>query len=202
MEEGVSAVNLSQHRIVVVVLAVLLCVVAGLVVSATQRASTHLDQNQEGSRSRPSTGSVPASVALLPGLATAGIAVVAILATDRRERERLKHERQLKLEELENQRHSRLRDERIRVYSEYLASWESYERARNTLYIGPDRTEVKEAQLQLLSSFNALSLLAPEEVRAAALGLREWSESDPKDRDPAAPGRYWKAARKDLGIPD
>ncbi len=73
---------------VVVVLAVLLFVVAGLVVSATQRASTQLDQNQEGERSRPSTVSVPASVAVLPGLAglaglaAAGVAAVAIIATE------------------------------------------------------------------------------------------------------------------------
>jgi hypothetical protein len=66
---GVSAVNLSQRHMVVVVLAVLLFVVAGLVVSATQRASTQLDQ----------------TVAVLPGLA-AGVAALAIVATDRRER--------------------------------------------------------------------------------------------------------------------
>jgi hypothetical protein len=55
---------------VVVVLAVLLFVVAGLVVSARQRASTQLDQ----------------TVAVLPSVAVAGVAVLAIVATDRRER--------------------------------------------------------------------------------------------------------------------
>jgi hypothetical protein len=68
--EGVSAVNLSQCHMVVVVLAVLLFVVAGLVVSATQRASTQLDQ----------------TVAVLPGLAAAGVAALAIVTSDRRQR--------------------------------------------------------------------------------------------------------------------
>jgi hypothetical protein len=55
---------------VVVDLAVLLFVVAGLVVSATQRASTQLDQ----------------TVAGLPSVTVAGVAALAIVATDRRER--------------------------------------------------------------------------------------------------------------------
>jgi hypothetical protein len=100
-------------------------------------------------------------------------------------------------------REDRYRDhsERRRVYSEFLAKWDAYERARNTLYIGPDRTEVEDARWQFHSSFNALSLLAPEEVRAAADALLKWSEQDPPDRDPAVPGLFWKAARKDLDIP-
>jgi len=40
-------------------------------------------------------------------------------------------------------------------------------------------------------SFNALSLIAPEEVHAAAASVR--------DGEDGAPGRFWKAARKDLG---
>ena len=39
-------------------------------------------------------------------------------------------------------------------------------------------------------SFNALSLIAPEEVHAAAASVR--------DGEDGAPGRFWKAARKDL----
>ena len=121
MVVGVLAVNLSQRHMVVVVLAVLLFVVAGLVVSATQRART------QGERGRPSTGGVPASVAVLPGLAAAGVAAVAIVANNRQERtrqdherqlarDRQEHERQLKIEELEDQRQSRLRDERLKAY--------------------------------------------------------------------------------------
>jgi hypothetical protein len=204
--QGVREVNTSQRPVVVIVLTVVLFVVAGLVVSATQGTST------QGKRGRPSTGGVPASVAVLPGLAAAGVAAVAIVANNRRERERLHeeahreialqdHERELKRVELEGQRQSRLRDERIRVYSEFRARWEANERAQNTLYIGPDRTEVEDARWQFQSSFNALSLLAPEEVRAAADALLKWSEQDPPDRDPAVPGRFWKAARKDLDIP-
>jgi hypothetical protein len=75
------------------------------------------------------------------------------------------------------QREDRYRDhsERRRSYSEFLARWEAYERAKNTLYIGPDRTEVEDARWQLHSSFNALSLLAPEEVRAAADALERFA---------------------------
>jgi hypothetical protein len=46
--------------------------------------------------------------------------------------------------------------------------------------------------LLLSSAYSALALLAPEEVRAAA-----WAEVKKE-----APGRFWEAARKDLGIPD
>ena len=101
------------------------------------------------------------------------------------------------------QREDRYRDhsERRRAYAEFLARWQAYERARNTLYIGDDRTEVEDARWQLHGSFNALSLLAPEEVRAAADALLKWSEQDSPDRDPAVPGLFWKAARKDLDIP-
>jgi hypothetical protein len=90
--------------------------------------------------------------------------------------------------------------DRQRVYAEFTTSCSSYEEVKNTR-LGDEagRKALEEAHLQLLRSFNTLSLLAPEEVRAAALHLREWSESRPEDRDPAAPGHFWKAVQKDLG---
>ena len=80
-----------------------------------------------------------------------------------------------------------------------MAAWETYEEVRTRLNqpFTPNRIsaipELAEAQMKLLSRFNALSLLAPTELRAAALGMREGK--------PEAPGHFWKAARKDLGIP-
>ena len=90
--------------------------------------------------------------------------------------------------------------DRQRVYAEYTTSWSSYEEVKNTR-LGDEagRQALEQAHLQLLRSFNTLALLAPEEVRAAALALRDWSESNPEDRDPAVPGRFWKAVQKDLG---
>jgi hypothetical protein len=210
MAEGVRTVNLPR-RLVFLFFAVLLFVVAGLLVSAMQRASTQPDQNQEGGRSRPSTGSVPASVAVLPGLAAAGVAAVAIIATDRRERARLNeearreiarqdHERELKQMELEDQRQSRLRDERRQAYFEFLARWHSYEDARTR---NPrNQEEFEKANLAFQRSFNALSLIAPYEVRAAADAIRQEEVPGRRQEASGAPGRFWKAARKDLGIPD
>jgi hypothetical protein len=89
--------------------------------------------------------------------------------------------------------------ERRQVYSEYLAAWESYEEVRTRLGqpVTPDRIsahqELRQAQLKLLSRYNALSLIAPIYVTKEALGMRQGK--------PGAPGRFWKAARKDLGIP-
>ncbi len=51
-----------------------------------------------------------------------------------------------------------------------------------------------EAHRQLLRTFNALSLIAPKEVREAAAEVVNEVEG--------APGRFWKAARKDVGISD
>ena len=79
--------------------------------------------------------------------------------------------------------------ERRQVYLEFLVSWHSYEDARTR--VPPDQKEHEKAELAFQRSFNALSLIAPEEVRAAAVDVREG--------EPGAPGRFWKAARKDLG---
>lgn len=193
--------NVSQRRmIVVVVLAVLLFVVMGLVVSATQRTST------QGERGRASTGSVPASVAVLPGLAAAGVAAVAIVANNWQERtrqeherklarDRQAHERELKLEELEDQRQSRLRDERRQAYLEFESRWTWYEHARR----GGDPREEYEARTEFMRSINALSLLAPEKVREAAFVV--FNRSTQGKQQDKAPGLFWKAAREDLGIP-
>jgi len=98
-------------------------------------------------------------------------------------------------------REDRYRDhaERRQVCSEYLSAWESYEEVRTRLGQPSTRNrmsahpELEKAHLELLSAYNALSLLAPTDVREAALGMREGKKE--------APGRFWKAARKDLGIP-
>jgi hypothetical protein len=79
--------------------------------------------------------------------------------------------------------------ERHQVYVDFIADWFSYEDRVNLPQANPE--EVNEAWTQLLRSFNALSLLAPDEVRAAAVSVREGKSG--------GPGRFWKAARKDLG---
>jgi hypothetical protein len=98
-------------------------------------------------------------------------------------------------------REDRHRDhaERRQSYYEYLAAWESYEEVRTRLGqpVTPNRIsaipELAEAQMKLLSRFNALSLIAPIYVTKEALGMRQGK--------PGAPGRFWQTARKDLGIP-
>jgi hypothetical protein len=78
--------------------------------------------------------------------------------------------------------------DRRQVYLEFLASWHSYEETRTRT--PRDQKEFEKAELQFQRSFNALSLIAPEEVHAAAASMR--------DGEDGAPGRFWKAARKDL----
>jgi hypothetical protein len=98
-------------------------------------------------------------------------------------------------------REDRHRDhaERRQSYYEYLAAWETYEEVRTRLGqpFTPNHLsalpELRQVQLKLLSRYNALSLIAPIYVTKEALGMREGEEG--------APGRFWKAARKDLGIP-
>lgn len=87
----VRAVNLPRRR-VVVFFALCVFVAVGLLVSTPQGDGTQLGQVNEGRQDGVSTGSVPASVAVLPGLAAAGVAALAIVATDRRERARLHEE--------------------------------------------------------------------------------------------------------------
>jgi hypothetical protein len=143
-------------------------------------------------------------------IAVSGV-IGTIIFTNRRERtrqeherqlarDRQEHERQLKLEELEDQRQSRLRDERRQVYSEFVASWHSYEDARTRR--PRDQEEFVKANLAFQRSFNALSLIAPNEVRAAADGIRQEEVRGRRQEVSGAPGRFWEAARKDLGIPD
>jgi hypothetical protein len=134
------------------------------------------------------------SPVLAAGIAVGGV-IGTIYFTNRRERDRQAHEREKLEREIEERRWSTLRDERRRVYSEFLASWSRYEEAKKRAPQGPQRLQARdEALLELLRTFNALSLIAPEEVRAAAEGMRKG--------EPEAPGRFWKAAGKDLGIPD
>jgi hypothetical protein len=96
-------VILSQRR-VVAILVVLLFVVAGLVVGATQ------NRPPTGKRDGPPTGAIPVPVVLLLGLAGPAVAVVAIHDTNQREAARLEHERE-----------TNLRDERWEAYLAYMA---------------------------------------------------------------------------------
>jgi hypothetical protein len=137
--------------------------------------------------SRPSRGVaeiVGGSDVILGALVGGGSAADAAYLADRR---RFKRE-------------DRCRDhsERRQAYVEFLSSWYSYEEVRTRLPSTRDplgtHAELAEAELQFQRSFNVLSLIAPDEVHAAAVSVREGEEG--------APGRFWKAARKDLGIPD
>jgi hypothetical protein len=110
-------------------------------------------------------------------------------------RDQQEHEGVLKREELEHQRQMRLRDERIRVYTEFLSRWTLYEDARNR---GPQERDA--ARTEFMRSYNALSLLAPKEVLAAATVV--FNRSTQGQQQNEAPGRFWEAARKDLDIHD
>jgi hypothetical protein len=89
----------------------------------------------------------------------------------------------------------RREDEAVRreVYAEFILRWTLYEEAKRDFQQlepgSPQKNE--EAKRVLLRTFNALSLIAPEEVRAAAVAVVEEEEG--------APGRFWEVARKDLG---
>jgi hypothetical protein len=201
-------VNLSQRPVVAVVLAVLLFVVAGLVVSATRT------QPQPGERGRPSTGSVPASVAVLPGLAAAGVAAVAIIANNRRERERLHeeahreiarqaHERELKREELEDQRQSRLRDERLEAYLAYMAvcdrlhGGDHSQEARAELRKIVEVVELVSLSKEIQDSRQALTnhlIIRTEKGETETVSLSDESEYR------ALLGTFKKAIQRDLGI--
>lgn len=95
--------------------------------------------------------------------------------------------------------------ERRQVYTEFVVSWHTFEEVitRRPSASQPlaHSEELEKAELQFQRSYNALSLIAPVEVTEAAADLRKWSQRDRsvRDEDPGAPGRFWKAARKDLG---
>jgi hypothetical protein len=124
-------VNLPRLR-VVLSFAVVLFVAAVLLVSTMRGTSTRPIQAHEGIQAGASTGGIPASVAVIPGLATAFVAALAIFANNQQERnrqeqerqlarDRQEHERGLKQMELENQRQKRLRDERLEAYIAFMA---------------------------------------------------------------------------------
>jgi len=89
-------------------------------------------------------------------------------------------------------------DEAVRrqVYSEFTLRWTLYEEAKKDFKQRSPGSPQKldEAHRQLLRTFNALSLIAPDEVRAAADGVVKEVEG--------APGRFWEIARKDVGLSD
>ncbi|HET6661985.1 MAG TPA: hypothetical protein VFH16_18910 [Rubrobacter sp.] len=97
-------------------------------------------------------------------------------------------------------------DEAVRreVYAEFTLRWTLHDEAKKAFkQLEPESPQkLDEAYRQLLRTFNALSFVAPEEVREAADELVKWSERDDEDRDPDVPGRYWEVARKDVGISD
>jgi hypothetical protein len=89
--------------------------------------------------------------------------------------------------------------DRRQAYLEFVASWQSYKRAlrragqRSTVAAVK---EMEEADYEFNMSFNALSLIAPEEVRAAASDLLHHPEE--LGEGEGASGRFWKAVQKDL----
>jgi hypothetical protein len=95
--------------------------------------------------------------------------------------------------------------ERLQVYTEFSLRWFQYDKVKRRIDSDRQRLqeEVDEAYLDLVRTYNVLSIIAPEEVRGAALDLREWIKLNNEDRarDPYVPGRYWTAVRKDLGKP-
>jgi hypothetical protein len=100
-----------RRRIVVVVfLTALLFVAAGLIVASKERTNTQLGQARNGERGGLSVANTPTSWPFLLALAGPAVAAVAILSTNRREADRLKHERQMKL-----------REERQRAYSVFFS---------------------------------------------------------------------------------
>lgn len=81
--------------------------------------------------------------------------------------------------------------DRRQVYSEFVSRWTLYEAAVKRTHPGlQGLQEREEAHLELLRSFSALPLIAPEEVRAAAVSVLK--------EEKRAPGRFWKATQKDL----
>jgi hypothetical protein len=175
--QGVRAVNMPQRPVVVIVLSVLLFVFAGLVVSATQGMSTQLDQNPKGARNGSSTSGVPASVAVLPG--------------------------ELKREELEDQRQTRLRDERREAYMAYMA-------VCDRIHGGDHSPEAKAELRKIVAAVELVSLskevqdsvrvltnhliLRTESGETEAVSLRDESEYR------ARRGKFSKAIQRDLGI--
>jgi len=89
--------------------------------------------------------------------------------------------------------------ERRQVYSEFLTRWHSYEDLRTREH--RDQEEFVKANLAYQRSFNALSLIAPEEVRTAADAMRREEVRGHRQEASGAPSRFVQAARKDLGIP-
>jgi hypothetical protein len=122
--------------------------------------------------SRPSRGVaeiVGGSDVILGALVGGGSAADAAYLADRR---RFKRE-------------DRYRDhsERRQAYVEFLSSWHSYEEVRTRLPSTRDplgtHAELEEAVLQFQRSFNVLSLIAPDEVHAAAVSVREGRKGRP-----------------------
>jgi len=181
VEEGVRAVRERTMKLLLVVLAICLLAALWHVVVWTIEPSGPFGAGGAEPRRQIRGGTAVILGALIGG----GSAALAAYLADRR---RFKRE----------DRH-RDHTERRQSYYEYLAAWETYEEVRTRLDqpFTPNRIsalpELRQAQLKLLSRYNALSLLAPTDVRKEALGMREGT--------PGAPGRFWKAARKDLGIP-
>jgi len=135
-------------------------------------------------------GTLPAAAAITGAFIGGAAAAVASYLADKRRFER----------------EDKYRDygERRQVYTEFALRWFQYDEDKGRTHSNlQGRQEREEAYLDLLRTYNVLSIIAPEEVRGAALDLREWIKlnKEDRDRDPYVPGRYWTVVRKDLGKP-
>jgi hypothetical protein len=177
---------------VVVVLVVLLFVVAALMVSATQRASTPLGQAHKGKQDSLSISDAPMSVALILGLAGPGVATVAILATNRMEAMRLEHERW-----------RRMRDERREAYLAFMA-------VCDRLHGGDHSPEARAELRKILAVVELVSLSdeVKDSVRVLTnhllIRVMRGETETVSSRDEAAYrallGKFRKAVQRDLGI--
>ena len=180
MEEGVQAVRQQTMKLLLVVLAILLLASLWNVVVWPLEPSGPFGAGAE-TRRQISGGTAVILGAFIGGGSAALAAYLADMRSFKREDRHRDHA------------------ERRQSYNEYLAAWETYEEVRTRLNqpFTPDHIsgipELRQVQLKLLSRYNALSLLAPKDVREAAHGMRQGKKE--------APGQFWKAARKDLGIP-
>lgn len=110
---------------------------------------------------------------------------------------------------LADRRRFRREDEAVRraIYAEFVLRWTLYKEAeRDLLQLEPGSPQKNEEAFRvLLRAFNALSLVAPTEVREAAAKVLEEvgvAATEGLTEEEGAPGRFWKVARKDVRLSD
>jgi FtsZ-interacting cell division protein ZipA len=131
----------------------------------------------------------------LGALIAIGGVIVTIIYTNRRERDRQEHERLLKAAELEAQRESRFRDERIAAYRKLIA-------ATTTAHVdraGVDALVAAQAEISLLASTDEIDQAAAE-VKLAywqkqRISYRETQNLDTPATESAQALRKAEAAR-------